>query len=254
MADERSGQWEMRVQQIAGTFAYPPTPDLAGRVRRPRASGRRPSRRALAWALAAVLLVVAGLLAAPPVRAGLLEFLRIGAITIRLITPTPAPSALPTPGTPANPLLHLRGRTTLARAREQAGFPIRLPAFPADLGAPDVVVVQALGGSSPSVILIWLVPGRADQVRLALYELSQDVMAMKSPPEVIQTTTVNGAEALWINGPHFLEFEDAQGNVDYQTRRLVEGNALLWVEQAVTYRLESGLPLDETVKIAESLR
>ena len=36
-------------------------------------------------------------------------------------------------------------------------------------------------------------------------------------------------------------------------RRLVEGNVLLWEQDGVTYRLETELPLDEAIKVAESL-
>jgi hypothetical protein len=36
-------------------------------------------------------------------------------------------------------------------------------------------------------------------------------------------------------------------------RRLVEGNVLIWFENGLTYRLESDLSLEETVRVAESL-
>jgi hypothetical protein len=36
--------------------------------------------------------------------------------------------------------------------------------------------------------------------------------------------------------------------------RLVEGHVLIWADGSLTYRLETELPLDEALRIAESLR
>ena len=62
--------------------------------------------------------------------------------------------------------------------------------------------------------------------------------------------TVGGRPALWTEGPYILQLQN--GDLDF--RRLIEGHVLIWVEGGVTYRLETGLPLEEAVKIAESLK
>ena len=41
---------------------------------------------------------------------------------------------------------------------------------------------------------------------------------------------------------------------DYNLRRLITGYVLIWRDGDITYRLETDLPLEEAVKIAESLR
>jgi hypothetical protein len=259
-------QWEARLQQLARHFPYPPTPDMTSRVRAQLAEGSRrkpglPPRR-LAWAALVVLLVLAGLLAVPQVRAALVEYLQIGAVRIFLIEPTPTPTPTPlaasseekpitpTP-TPLASLLDLAGETTLAEATEQAGFTIRLPTYPPDLGQPDHVFLQQIGG--PVVVLVWLDPAQPEQVRLSLQQLGPGTFAEKGNPGQVQETTVNGQRALWAEGPYVLQFR--RGNrVDYDFRRLVEGRVLIWAEGDITYRLETDLALPEAVRVAESLR
>jgi hypothetical protein len=76
-------EWETRVQEAARTFSYPPTPDIAGAVRRRLAGKRaRPAfawrQRRLAWAAVVVVAVIAGLMVTPGVRNSVLEILGIG--------------------------------------------------------------------------------------------------------------------------------------------------------------------------------
>jgi hypothetical protein len=35
---------------------------------------------------------------------------------------------------------------------------------------------------------------------------------------------------------------------------LIEGHVLIWTEGEITYRLETDMPLEEAVRVAESLR
>lgn len=280
-------QWETYVRETAGAFPYPPTPDIAGTMRqRLTTESRAPARPRwqLAWAVAIAIIVLAGLLAVPRVRAGLLEFLRIGAVRILLSEPTPTaatpsltpttakslpllppadataaarptptmarPTATPWPSpTPLTSVLDLAGETTLAEAQKRAGFPIRLPTYPPDLGPPDRVFLQDLGGPA-AVILVWLEPGSQDQVRLSLYQLGQGVLVEKGMPRIIRETTVHGQRALWTEGPYLLRAR----NGNYELSRLIEGHVLIWVEDEITYRLETDLLLEEAVRIAESLR
>lgn len=241
---------EAWVRRAAREFPYPPTPNLA-----PRARAARAPRLRLAYAVAIVLALLAGLLAVPQVRAGLVEFLQIGVIRIFLTepsatptqagqTPQPTPTLLPS-------LLQLAGRNTLEEARARAPFPIRLPSHPADLGQPDHVFLQDLDGAA--VVLVWIHDERPERVRLSLHLLVSDAVVkkgIKGPVETIAFTEVNGQEAIVAEGPYILQMQN--GNWDF--RRLVEGRVLIWTEGDVTYRLESDLPLEEMVLIAESLR
>lgn len=253
-------RWEAQLKETARAFSYPPTPDIAGAVGRriaSRRAGLNPRRRARVMLVAIGVLIVA-LLLVPPVRAGLLEVLRIGAVQINLVDPTvtPPPTAEPsreqpavTPQpTPLRSVLDLAGETSLAVAQAQVDFPIRLPSYPADLGQPDKVFLQDFGG--PLLIFVWLDDQQPDRVRLSMYQFLPGPYAEKSRPEVIKAATVNGRPAIWGQGEHLLITRSGRDVM----RRLVDGHVLVWTEGEVTYRLETDLSEAEAIRVAESLR
>lgn len=207
------------------------------------------------WLALAAMVTLAVALLAPPTRAGVELVIRIGAVRIGLApqphtTPSVSPGATPTPTALTSPL-DLAGATTLDQARGQAGFPVRLPAYPPDLGPPQHVFLQHLDG--PMVALVWTDPARRDRVRLALFEMTSSVFVYKSNARIVAETTVHGNRAIWTEGPYYVEIL-REGQVVYEMRRLVTGNTLIWTEGNITYRLESDLSLDEAVRVAESLR
>lgn len=248
--DDPDQAWEAKVRQVARHFSYPPTPDLAEAVRQQLASSKarlKPdliTRRRWAWAALLALFLVGSLLAVPQVRAAVVEFLQLGAV--RIFLAQPVPTVQPTP-VMAPSLLGLAGETSLAEARTQVDFPIRLPTYPAELGPPDRVFQQDFDG--PVVILVWLKPEDPGQVWFSLHLMGPDTFAGKGAPQTVTETMVNGRPALWLEGPHLLQLSDG----DYALRRLVEGHVLLWTEGQLTYRLETDLPLAEAVRVAESL-
>jgi hypothetical protein len=251
---------EETLRATAQAFPYPPTPDLTGAVRRRLAQEPSPVRRLpvphrVVWAALALAVLLAALLVAPRAEALVRAIFQIGSLQIIVASPTPMPPPSATPGpTPPPPaaLLDLAGETTLAAA-QQGPIPLRLPTYPADLGPPDRVYRQNLDG--PAVILVWLVPGQPDQVRLALYELSSRVIGQKlmGDTTTLEMTTVHGQPAVWLRGPHVLQFYH-NGQIEMTGRRLVTGDVLAWEEGRITFRLETTLPLDEARRIAESLR
>jgi hypothetical protein len=247
MNEGTEGQWEERVRAIAGAFPYPQTPDMAAGV--PQRS--KPLR--LAWSAAATFILLAlltGLLAVPRIRAAMVELLNLGAIRILLGEPTPTPASTPAGVAPTTlpSLLDLAGETTLAEARAQAGFPLRVPTYPPNLGPPDRVFLQRLCG--PVVVLVWLDREQPERVNLSLHQLGVDTFGEKVQPPVVEETTVGGQLALWTEGPYLLQV----WNGDAVLRRLVEGHVLVWVEDEITYRLETDLNLEEAIRIAESLQ
>lgn len=249
-------------------FPYPPTPEIASEVARRLKEQTQPTMRLrprLAWAMLVVLFVLGGLVAVPSVRARVLEFLQIGAIRIFLADPTPTAtqetaqlptlSADPDDSVPTDTprvfpsLDDLAGETTLAGAEAELNFPIRMPVYPSDLGEPDRVFLQDLGGQA--VLLVWMNPSNPDHIRLDLLLMGPGTFAEKGQPSVLAESSVNGQPALWTEGQHFLHF----GGSMYQGITLVtEGNILIWEQDGITYRLESDLSLEEAVKVAESLK
>ncbi|MBC7812979.1 MAG: DUF4367 domain-containing protein [Burkholderiales bacterium] len=254
-------EWEARVQQVAREFAYPPTPDIV------RAVGQRvkpiptPRHPRLAWAVLVALVIFSAALIVPDVRAAVLEVLRIGAISIFGTEPSSTPTLTarastsePRPTEPLPPImtsaLDLPGETTLDDARAQLNFPL-LPTYPADLGQPERVFVQDLGGEI--VTLVWLETGSDSETRLVLQILDRGVSGIKLHSVATSITTdVNGERAIWLTEPHMLEFFE-DGNDAEEFRRRVEQNVLVWEVRGVTYRLESDLSLAEAIRVAESL-
>src|SRR5262245_47161382 len=115
MSEPQLDRLEVKVRAAAAGFVYPPTPDVAGSVRRRlrrAAPMQRPDwatlRRRLAWVLVALVLAMGALISVPEVRARLVEFLQIGVVRIFLASPTPTPTPTGTPAasgpTPAGTL------------------------------------------------------------------------------------------------------------------------------------------------------
>jgi len=240
---------DRRLQREALQFEFPPTPDIAGAVRGRLEEKPIPARRILTPARALLVLALAAaavLLAVPSARATVFEALQVGVVRILLgdtpsappVTQVPQPSALD----------QLAGETSLEQAQRLAGFEIRLPAYPPDLGAPDRVFYQPMG---PTVILVWADPDVANPPRLSLFILGKTILLEKAAPTMLERTEVGGEEAYWAEGPYLLAI---RGERELVLSYLVQGHVLIWVEGALTYRLESGLPLEEAVRIAESLQ
>lgn len=242
------------LRDTAVDFRYPPTPDVAAGVQRRLALPvRRPLH--LAWAVALLLLILSLLLAVPPVRATVWEFIRAGAITIFMGEPTltavPAtpvsasrPTALPTPTLPAlaTAVAEFGNLTTLASARKQADFVLRLP--PA-YGPPGEVYFQD-SRDGPIVVLVWPDPTAPEQARLRLHQTRVAVYGMKSTlAENVVQTDVNGQTAYWVEGAHSIRLLNGQ--------TYVTGQVLIWEDEGITYRLEGPLSLEEAVAVATSL-
>jgi hypothetical protein len=261
-------QQELFEKQLASTsrqMEYPRTPDIAGSVMRRLHGPTRPrliSRR-VAWSLTVILILFASLMLNPPARAAILEFIQIGVVRIFRAEPTPSgppnqevPSAtIPMTATPAatsRPLIpileSLAGEMTLEEAQKAVEYPILLPSYPADLGPPDRIFVQEAEGKM--TILVWIDPQQPDQILMSLHIVPPGSWAIdKFDPTLVQETTVNGQRAIWAVGPYPLRLR----NSDIQFTRLIEGHVLIWTEDDLTYRLETDLSLEETIKIAESL-
>jgi hypothetical protein len=271
--DQRSSEpFEEQLHQTAAGFQYPATPDVASAVSRSLLSDTRLGEKVLekrrrvrlAWALVAILALLAALAAVPQVRAAVVEFFQIGAIRLFVGEPTPTipPSTTNTPATSPAPssaggagdtIPKLAGETTLEDAERGLGRRLRLPTYPDGLGPPDSVFVQDIG--LPVAILIWLDRPDSDEVILSLHVLpsSGGPFGVKSDIDLLETSEVNGQEAYWVTGSHFLEFFDAQGKAVFDSIRLVEGNVLIWTEADFTYRLETNMSLEEAIRTAESL-
>ncbi len=243
---------EPRLQALAKEFKYPPTPSVVDAVMsRITGAGKR-SRvgRQFAWALTILIVLLAGLMVVPPVRAAVLEFIQIGIVRI---FPAPVQSPVPTIEVPitATPVLipfleQVAGETTLENARTTVDFPIYLPT---DFGQPDHVFLQDADGWM--LILVWLDPQQTDQIQMSLHMIEEGSWTIeKYQPTVIEETTIHGQRAVWTAGPYPLILSN--GDIDFT--RMITGHVLIWEKNKLTYRLETDLDLDDAIRIAESLQ
>ncbi len=251
---------EPRLQALAKEFQYPPSPSVTDAVMTRLRKTMTHSRvnRQLAWALTMIIVLLAGIMAVPPVRAAVLEFIQIGIVRI---FPAPIESSVPTIETPVTstpapiqssliPLLEaLAGETTLESARNIIDFPIPLPSYPSDLGEPDRVFLQDADGWM--VILVWLDPHQPDQIQISLHLIEAGSWTIqKFQPTIVNEASVNGMRAIWTVGDYPLILR----NGDAQFTRMIDGHVLIWEENKITYRLETNLDLAEAIRIAESLQ
>jgi hypothetical protein len=236
-------QWEMRVSNAARGFPYPPTPDIATATRTALRPTPRLRRTYLRAAAVIVLVILASILIVPEIRAGVLEFLRIGAVRI-FFSLSEAPTHLP--DTPTGTSV-----ATLEDAERVLGAAILLPSYPPDLGLPDSVSI--VGDDIPVATLIWYEQD-GGAVRLVLQMIGNEGDIVKRGLPNATSVEVNGEHALWLSVPHMVEIRDAEGRPILAMSWLIQSNVLVWVEGAITYRLETSEPLDEAIAIAESLQ
>ncbi len=114
------------VEQVLARLPAEPEPSRT----RNRGWGRTRRRRLVAVIIALVLL---GLGLTPPVRAAVVEWLRIGGVLVRTAPPVTGPSPTPSPPPTIGPTV------TLAQAKALVDFPVGVPA---ELGPPDRVSVS----------------------------------------------------------------------------------------------------------------
>ena len=275
--DRSDAGLELALRDLTQSVAWPEAtlapqgPDLAARVRarivaegparRPLArSPWRPARRALVLALAA-LLVVAAVAAA----------VAFGVPGIRLMFGTPpgtSPPVASPAGSPAAPTgapnegpgatLELGDAVPLDDIDEHAAFPVRLPTDPLP-GQPDTAWITDRG----EVTFVWgasetLPPTVDPGIGLLITEF-RGRQAPETISKIINSgtnvvrTTVGGSTAYWIDGdPHFSFYVTPEGDTIEETRRWV-GDALIWAEGHVTYRLETSLGRETAIRIAESM-
>ena len=235
--------WQEQVRQMAVSFKYPPTPDVATAVRQ-RLAKNKPARTYQlrpAWVLIGLLvLLLIGSLTVPQVRAAVLRIFRIGAIIIF------EQDVVQEPTTSAPDRLPLAGETTLVAVQAQTQMPLFVPE---GWRLPDRVFYQVYDWPSV-VVFVWSEPSSAEAVQLSLYHIEASNFAYKQA-ESIQETTVQGQRAIWMEGGHWLQLQDSS----VQSWHFVEGNVLIWWSEAgLTMRLETGLTLAETKAMAESLQ
>jgi hypothetical protein len=232
---------EAALLRLADDIDFPPTPDLRRSVaERAPAPARRwwPS----AWPRAAALAVIATLLVAAT------------AAALVLVLPGLRITTVPTVPTAEAVASRLALGDPIPADTVGAGIPrgLGLPDEAYVIGDHEVLsLVYFADDELPNLagsgigLLVQVIDGALDRERVQ--KLVSEVGASVTPVQV------GGDAGFWIDGlPHLVRYTDPEGRERSQRTRLV-GDTLVWERGGVLYRIESGLGLDGTLRLAESI-
>lgn len=257
---------ETALRDVGDRLAYPET-DMWPAVRARIAAGRRPwwqtiiAQRSplIPVAVTLVVILVVILALSPDARAKAAEILGLRGVQIIPVKETPSPTPTRTTGATPTPTFQGR-RVSLADARTQAGFLVRVPSA---LGEPeDVYLDTASAGNVVTLVYreragipVSPVAGVSAVVVEVTGSVDAQIFAkLAGPGTRYEALPVNGGPGVWLEGePHQIMYRDARGNFIQDTLRLA-GNTLLWEQGGVTLRLEAQVPKAEALRIAATFR
>ena len=231
---------EAALLQLAAEIDFPPTPDLRRSVveRAPAPTCRWwPS----AWPRAAALAVIVTLLVVAT------------AAALVLVLPGLRITTVPTVPTAEAVASQLALGDPIPAGTVGAGIP-------AALGPPDEAYVI---GDHEVLSLVYLADDQLPDLTGSGIGLLVQVIDGALDRERVEKLVAEGATVtpvqvgadagFWIEGlPHLVRYTDPEGRERSQRTRLV-GDTLVWERGGALYRIESGLGLDGTVRIAESI-
>ena len=223
-----------------------------------RPVGARPLRRALVLAVI-LLLVIAALTAAIGLGVpGVRIFLGSAptAIPARPSGSPPSGSSHPAASVPLGATIGFGTLTPMDQVEAETGFKPRLPA---GVGQPATAYVH-----DRRLAMVWPATPQLPQILepgigLVVTEFNGRIdpgyyAKMTNGGTLVEAVRVGGQRGFWLTGEaHVLWYVDANGNqIDEPPRRV--GQALIWADDELTYRIETSLPRDEAIRLAESMR
>src|SRR5262245_33055226 len=235
---------------------WPQTPDLATAVQGRLAA---PPVRRRAWfdrpawqlAVACAAVVIAVVMAIPPARAAVLDWLGFG--SVRIVREEPRPSAF-------GRALALGDPVTLAQARR--AFPVSVPAA---VGDPDAVYLYDHPTTGPRVDMVYRArPGLPSSGNTGAGLLVTEFRAVAEPlieksvgtGAKVERLEVGGDPAFFISGaPHgFAYYNPDTDQTNFEEQRLAGNTLLIDRSDGLLVRIEGEIARDRAVEIAESLR
>jgi hypothetical protein len=257
---------EAALHRLSERVDVPPHPEYARlvqaqldlpRVRARHRTGRLvPSAHPLGALAVALLVALAAVFAVPASRHAVADLFGISGVEVH-----PLPSTGPSPRTTLDPSVDLGEPATLAEARRRVSFAVAVPTA-AGLGEPDTVYLRR-GPGLESVTLVYRpsdsFPASVDsRVGLVLSEYAGtatpyfDKYVQAQLP--LTRVTVSGRwPGLYFAGPQEVLVRDPNGMVHDEHPRL-SAPTLVWVQGAVTYRLEADISRVAAQAVAATLR
>ncbi len=249
---------ERHLARLATDAVFPATPDFAMPHTAAPAEKRAPVLKTPAWwkvALAGSALLVAVTLAIPDTREAMADWLGFPGIQIEIgdRVGDPPPTVTSIGGS-----LLLGRATTFLEAEAMAGFDVVMPTAVLDGADPEVYLNSFQG--APVVSLLYPASKELPEIGetgvgllLMQIDASGNTSMFITKRAVAETpprpVTVDGGDGMWIQGG-VLMIDAGDPFWTYQRR---SGNVLVWERDRITYRMESNLPVDDAIAIAESL-
>lgn len=212
----------------------------------------RPARVAFAG-LVVVVVLSAALVISPTARRAVADWLGLRGV---LIEQQSRPPAIRLGGH-----LSLGQPVSLTQARRHVSFAV-LVAPASRFGAPAEAYVASTPSGGAVTLLYQARPGLPAAVPSDVgllvtqfrAQIQETVIRKAIGPGVrFEQVTVAGGPGYWFEGqPHEVFFADRHGRFFHDRSRLA-GNTLLWQHGSLTLRLESALPKDQALRVAESL-
>jgi len=238
MDDERLGR---ALRALEPMLVVPAPPDVRDAVADTILSGRPPRRR-LSSRARVVLMIAAALLALATAAVAARFVIDLGGIRIE-----PPPTGVPSVSHPPLTGPAFGEPTTLEAAAAEAGV---RPIVPSALGTPDRVWIAR--GNEPGGILLamaWFprrdlprIPGTPYGASLIEVEGDAELVAKLVDPSNVRTS----GGAYWIARPHEVELLTGHGTRTFH----VTGHTLIWERGDLALRLETSLPLADTLALA----
>jgi hypothetical protein len=259
---------ESELRRLGQLLDVPAPPDYAARVRerlpsapnRPSVWRRRTGMvrplRPLAAAAIVVVLAVAVVLSVPATREAVADLFGLSGVGVRS-----TPTAVPSPRTTLDTRLDLGEPVTLDEARERASFPVSVPTV-AELGAPDGVYQRRQAGLESVSLVYRPRPGFPAVFDTEVGVLVSEYAGTAAPyfekligseEPVTQVMVADRWPGLYFSSPHAILVRGPDGVV-HEDRPRLAASTLVWVQDGVTYRLESAVDLERALEVAASVR
>jgi len=227
---------EKDLMLLSRAIRYPATPDLEPAwPERPREARLVPwGMRAAAAVVVALATLVAGVALVAPAREAVADL--FDKINIFVIDDVPAG------------LTHeIEGReVSLDVAQDALGFE---PALPGGTH-PSKVVLQEFGEVKAAALVF----DPTNAPGYLLFETNGRVgKGIPTGGEKAEFVEGLGGEAYWLTGLRLVQYQNLNGDVIYESRRVTDQNTLIWSRGGLVFRIEGPLEMEAAVEIAQSL-
>ena len=170
----------------------------------------------------------------------------------------PPPTTAASPSTSAAAELDLGPTVSIADVRMQVGFTMPVPREPG-FEQPDEVHVSHPPATGEATLVYRArqdLPAAANGgigMLISAFRGDIDSALFASAGRPTDVVTVQGRRGYWVEGaPHEFAYRDSSGTTVMHPLRTT-ANVLLWEVNGITVRIESALPRDDVIRVANAM-